>query len=78
MSQAQEIQNDTWRQKVMEIQKVEQENKNLQLQIAKQTCKIENLTAQFEDQKREIESLRNKTKLPSNSLYNRSAPVSAF
>ncbi|KAK4884302.1 hypothetical protein RN001_000573 [Aquatica leii] len=62
VSHSQEIQNEAIRQKQSIIQELEETNKKLQLEIAKQSCKINNITAQVEDQKREIDNYRTKIK----------------
>ncbi|KAF5274079.1 hypothetical protein FQR65_LT04477 [Abscondita terminalis] len=61
VAHAQETQNEAIREKQIVIQELEQINKNLQLEIAKQMCKINNLTAQTEDQARELNKQRSKT-----------------
>lgn len=62
MSRAQETQNDVVYHKQLTIQKLEQENKSLQLELAKQTCKLDNYQAQIDEQKREMENLGEKMK----------------
>ncbi|KAF2895735.1 hypothetical protein ILUMI_10439 [Ignelater luminosus] len=60
VSHAQETQNEAVYHKQLTIQKLEQENKSLQLELAKQTCKLDNYQAQIEEQKQEMENLSEK------------------